>query len=77
MRTMRDLRQQCRMDARNVVRFSLAGKGKLLDNPGTVGGSRVVQLTNGRSWISAEVKGTCRVGIAAEGLEPAFVELKA
>ena len=65
------------LDARTVVRFTLAGKGKLIDNLGTVGGSRVVQLANGRAWITAEIKGSCEIGIAAEGLEPAFVSVKA
>ena len=40
------------LDARNQVRFTLAGNGRMLDNRGTVGGSRVVELANGRAWIS-------------------------
>ncbi|RSL18762.1 beta-galactosidase [Edaphobacter aggregans] len=42
------------LDARNQVRFSLAGGGKLIDNMGTPSGSRVVQLYNGRAEITLE-----------------------
>jgi len=65
------------LDARTLVRFSLAGKGRLIDNQGTPWGSRAVQMANGRAQITAEVKGGCTVGIAAEGLEAAFVALHA
>jgi beta-galactosidase len=61
------------LDARNVVRFSVAGKGKLVDNQGTPWGSRVVQLGNGRARISVEVKGACQVGVAADGVPAGFV----
>ena len=61
------------LDARTLVRFSLAGSGKLIDNQGTPWGSRVVQLANGRARISVEAKGGCTVGIAAEGIPAAFV----
>ncbi len=40
------------LDARNQVRFSLAGGGTLIDNLGTPRGSRVVQLYNGRAEIT-------------------------
>jgi len=40
------------LDARNQVRFSLAGDGQLIDNKGTPSGSRVVQLANGRAEIT-------------------------
>ncbi len=63
------------LDAANVVRFSLAGEGRLLDDLGTVRGSRVVQFANGRAWISAQLNGLAVAGVAAEGLSPAFVNL--
>jgi len=63
------------LDARNVVRFSVAGKGRLVDNQGTPWGSRVVQLANGRAKISVEVKGTCQVAVEADGLPAAFAEV--
>jgi beta-galactosidase len=43
------------LDARHVVRFDLAGGGRLLDNLGTVAGSRKVELGNGRAHISIEL----------------------
>jgi beta-galactosidase len=65
------------LDARTLVRFSLAGKGRLVDNQGTPWGSRAVQMANGRARITAEVRGGCEVGIAAEGLEAAFLAVRA
>lgn len=41
-------------DSMARIRFSLAGTGRLLDNLGTVTGSRVVELTNGHATIHAE-----------------------
>ena len=64
-------------DARNVVRFSLAGAGRLIDNLGTPGGSRVVQLANGRARISLERGGAATVGVDSEGVAPAFVRIEA
>lgn len=64
------------LDAANVVRFGLTGDGRLLDNLGTVRGSRVVQLANGRARISAEMTGRKAVlSVAAEGLPTEFLEL--
>jgi len=39
------------LEARDVLRFGHAGAGVLLDNLGTAGGSRQVQLANGRAQI--------------------------
>jgi beta-galactosidase len=71
------------LDARNQVRFTLAGSGKLIDNLGTIHASRVLQLTNGTASISVDVgsaiatekNGSCVVGITAQGLPPAFITL--
>ncbi len=66
------------LDARNVVRFSLAGSGSLIDNQGTSTGSRVVQLYNGRARISIRCNGNaCIAGITSEGIEPAFLSISA
>jgi beta-galactosidase len=65
---------QC-LDSRNVVRFSVSGEGRLLDNLGTSRGSRELQLYNGRAQISIAQKGECTVGIVSEGLHPAFLKL--
>jgi beta-galactosidase len=63
------------LDSRNVVRFSLAGAGKLLDNLGTSRGSRELQLYNGRAEISVTRSGGCTLGITSEGLPSAFLKL--
>jgi len=65
---------QC-LDSRNVVRFSLAGAGKLIDNLGTSRGSRELQLYNGRAEISMTRSGGCTVGLTSEGLPSAFLKL--
>jgi beta-galactosidase len=63
------------LDSRNVVHFSLAGSGQLIDNLGTTRGSREIQLYNGRAEISATVKGKCIIGVASQGLPSAFLNL--
>ncbi len=63
------------LDARNDIRFSLAGDGTLLDNLGTTRGSRELQLYNGRAEISLIRKSGCTVGVASEGLPAAFLNL--
>jgi beta-galactosidase len=65
---------QC-LDSRNVVRFSLAGAGKLIDNLGTSRGSRELQLYNGRAELSVTRSGGCTVGLTSEGLPSAFLKL--
>jgi beta-galactosidase len=63
------------LDSKAQVRFSIAGQGTLLDNLGTVRGSRVVQLSNGRAEISIKRSGSCIVGISATGLPAAFCNI--
>jgi beta-galactosidase len=63
------------LDARNLVRFSLAGSGKLIDNLGTARGSRELQMSNGRAEISVALNGACTVGITSEGVAPAFFKV--
>ena len=65
-----DAKSKVCLDARQAVRFSLTGHGRLIDNRGTVRGSRVVQLANGRAEISLDAKGACSVCAAIEGLPP-------
>jgi beta-galactosidase len=65
------------LDSRVVVHFSAAGDAVMLDNLGTVGGSRVVQLANGRAWMTYKISGDCVTGISAGGVPPAFLTLKA
>ncbi|NSL90122.1 DUF4982 domain-containing protein [Chitinophaga sp. Mgbs1] len=60
------------LDAANRIEFSLAGDGRLLDNLGTAGGSRVVQLANGQASILVRPdreNPNSVVGAAGKGLE--------
>jgi beta-galactosidase len=71
--TLHDAKGVPCLDSCNVVRFSLAGEGKLLDNLGTARGSRELQLYNGRAEISLTRNGGCTVGVASKGLPAAFL----
>jgi beta-galactosidase len=67
------------LDARNPVRFDLAGdaEARLLDNLGTASGSRLVQLANGRARISlARTRNAAVVSVGSEGLPSAFLTLR-
>lgn len=61
-------------DAANFVRFGATGNGRLLDNLGTVRGSRYVQLASGRAGIYAEHDGgTLIASVTSEGMKTAYV----
>jgi beta-galactosidase len=67
---------QC-LDAANWVRFGLTGDGALDDDLGTSGGSRLVQLYNGRATISMHTKGGASVISAkVETLPVIFLNIK-
>jgi beta-galactosidase len=63
------------LDAREHVRFSVAGAGRLIDNLGIVRASRAVELCNGRAEISVERSGGCTVSITAAALPAGFINL--
>jgi beta-galactosidase len=64
------------LDARNFVRFGIAGDGRLIDNLGTSTAARKVQLYNGRALISVQrQKGKSVVSVSSEGLPTAFLSL--
>jgi beta-galactosidase len=64
------------LDATNVIRFGLAGNGRLLDNLGTSTGSRVVQLYNGRAQISLVLAGSqAVVSVSSDGLATQFLHV--
>ncbi len=66
---------QC-LDARNVLRFSLSGDGRLIDDQGTSSGSRVLELYNGRAIIKVDIrKGNSIVGAGADGIKSVFINL--
>jgi beta-galactosidase len=62
------------LDARNQIRFSLAGNGRLIDNRGTPSGSRVVQLANGHAEITLERTSAGQLvgAVSAIGIPTAF-----
>jgi beta-galactosidase len=57
---------QC-LDARNFVRFALAGDGELIDNLGTSTTARKVQLYNGRAQIGIRRRGRTVISVSSEG----------
>jgi beta-galactosidase len=62
------------LDARNRIRFALAGDGLLIDNLGTTRGSRTVELYNGRAEISLHRRGgESVVSAASDGVRTAFL----
>ena len=64
------------LDAANLIRFGLTGDGFLLDNLGTAGGSRVVQLANGRAQITIQLTGPAVVAsVSSDGLATGFLNL--
>lgn len=65
------------LDARNRVRFSIAGAGRLDDNLGTATGSRIIELYNGRAEIGV-IPGAqpSVVSVSAEGIPEAFLRIE-
>jgi beta-galactosidase len=66
------------LDAENFVRFGHAGDGRLIDNLGTVGGSRKVQLANGRARIDVAIPagGQAFVSAQIDGVPTQFIRLR-
>jgi beta-galactosidase len=61
------------LDARKVVRFALAGDGVLIENLGTVTGSRQMELANGRATIKLRLTGPRVVAsVSAAGVAAGF-----
>ncbi len=66
---------QC-LDARNRLRFNIAGLGTLIDNRGTPTASRVVEMCNGRAEISlTRNDGGSMVGVSTTGIKPVFCSI--
>ena len=63
------------LDARNVVRFGLAGEGRLIDNLGTSTTARKVELYNGRAQISVQRRGKSVVSVFSENLPTTFLNI--
>ena len=64
------------LDAQNLVRFSLDGVSRLIDNLGTTRASREVQLANGRAQISLIATGDCLIKAEIDGVTPATCDLE-
>lgn len=64
------------LDARNPVRFEIAGDGKMLDNLGTPTGSRVVQVYNGRAELTVKTNGAAVISVSAAELAPVFLAIQ-
>lgn len=66
------------LDARHRVQFGLAGEGKMIDNLGTVTGSRIVELANGRASIKIKMNaGKSCASVTTAGVNPAFLLIEA
>jgi beta-galactosidase len=64
-------------DAADFVRFGLAGDGRMLDNRGTVTGSRYIQLANGKARIRIDPRGgSSAISVSADGIQTAFHQIK-
>jgi beta-galactosidase len=63
------------LDARNVVRFSIAGDGSLIDNLGTSTSARKLELYNGRAVIRVQRRGKAVVSVSVAGLPATFLSL--
>ena len=62
------------LDARNLVRFTIAGDGTLLDDLGTDTGSRMVGLYNGVARIGLQTRGgQSVVSCTSSGFPTAFL----
>ncbi|UDQ98461.1 glycoside hydrolase family 2 TIM barrel-domain containing protein [Lentisphaerota bacterium WC36G] len=65
------------LTAKNVIRFELAGDGKLIDNLGTVRASRKVQLANGRATIQIKLNnGVSSLAVKSKNLPTKIINLK-
>ncbi|ATC63552.1 hypothetical protein CMV30_06060 [Nibricoccus aquaticus] len=65
------------LDSRDFVRFGHTGDGRLLDNLGTAGGSRKVQLANGRAQIDIALpeSGQALLSAHVEGVPTALLNI--
>jgi len=71
-----DVRGVLCLDARNPVRFALAGDGELIDDLGLNTAARAVELYNGRAMISLLRRGgKSQLSVSAKGMPTAFLEV--
>ena len=64
------------LDARNAVRFAVAGDGELIGDLGINTAARVVELYNGRAMISLLHKGgKSHVSVSSKDIPTAFLQV--
>jgi beta-galactosidase len=67
---------QC-LDSRERVRFGVNGSGTILDNLGTVAGSRLLELYNGRALVSVKTNGgRSVVSVECRGVPTEFLKVE-
>lgn len=65
------------LDSRAFIYFDIAGDGTLVQNQGTVTGSRKVQARNGRAQILVRTQqGTSCVSVRADNVQTSFITVK-
>jgi len=64
------------LNAANVIRFSLHGEGRLIDNLGATRGSRELQLANGRAEISLATYAECVFEATVKGVPMAKLSIR-
>ncbi|CDB83582.1 glycosyl hydrolase family 2 TIM barrel domain protein [Bacteroides clarus CAG:160] len=65
------------LDSREFIYFDIAGDGKLIQNQGTVTGSRKIQARNGRAQILVQThQGTSCVAVKANNIQTSFITVK-
>lgn len=65
------------LDSQTFVYFDIAGDGELIQNQGTVTGSRKVQARNGRARISVRThQGTSCVAVKADNIQTSFITVE-
>jgi len=62
--------------AKNKITFGITGKGKLLDDLGTIYGSREIQLSNGRAGIYIQLYGTAVVSVLSKDMPSTFLKVQ-
>jgi len=64
------------LDAANIINFHLTGDGRLIDNLGTAGGSRTVQLASGRASIRVKLNnGESVISVNSDGFKTDLLSL--
>lgn len=65
------------LDEKSFVHFSVAGPGLLLDNMGTMGGSRKIQLANGQAFIEVKLN-QCEniIAVSSENMKTGFLTIE-